>query len=436
MLPFDQISQPIVVKRLSNGLTVVCHPISGPAVGLELLVRSGPVWETPRLLGVSHFLEHMLFRGIPEFPSITQLGLALDDVGAESSAATYSDMTILSLKTLPETLEQGLVLLRGMATEPVFEGLTAEKKIILEECLEDMDEDNQLVALDQLSSQLLYGNHVYSYPILGTPQTIERIDRRTLRAHLNRHYKPSGVVLAIAGEITPAKTIRLVKNVFGTWSDPSDATPDPVIPPAPTFRGPRVLRVVSARSQVTVRVSFRALAFGDPEYMVEKAILRILDATSGSPLRRALQDEKGFCYSLSAGVDAYEQTGAVHIDVNLQPDRLVEGIDEILRIFTRLARKGFSPEETDRMIAQYVKGKRFSATDPWDFCGRVAFRALYPTPISFEQEFVATQSLRASDLNRLAARIFRAENLGITLVGPVTDKRLRDIRARLRIFPN
>ncbi|MBF0502656.1 MAG: insulinase family protein [Candidatus Riflebacteria bacterium] len=415
-------------------MTFVFHPISGPAVGLALLVRCGSVWETLPRLGISHFLEHMLFRGVPKYPSITALGLALDDVGAESNAATYSDMTILSMKTLPETLESGLSLLYSMATEPVLEGLTAEKKIILEECMEDTDEDGQVVAIDQLSSQLLYGNHVYSYPILGTPQTVEHIDRRALREHLKKHYKPSGVVLAIAGDISLAKARKFVQRVFGSWNDPDDSIQDDQILPVPPFRGPRVLRVVSARSQVSVRISFRALNFCDPDYYVEKTILRILDATSGSPLRRALQDENGFCYSLSAGVDAYEHAGAVHVDLNLQPDRLIKGIGEVLRIFSLLARKGFTKEETERSTAQYVKGKRLSSTDPWDFSGRVAFRALFPTPLSFEQEFAATQNLIAEDLNRVAARLFRTENLGITLVGPVSDRLLRDLRALMRTF--
>lgn len=400
-----------------------------------MLVRAGPVWENPQNNGISHFLEHMLFRGVPEHPSATALGLALDEAGSEANAATYSDMTVVTLKALPEMAEPALKLLCRMVQEPVFEGLPAEKRIILEECLEDMDEDGQLVAIDQLSSQLMYGDHVYALPILGTATTVEAINRQRLREYLARYYRPANAVVLTSGQIEPKQAVAIAKRVFGDWSDPVGTEPLGKTLPVPEFRGPKILRVRSARSQITCRVSFRALAFSDPEYFVEKAILRILDAASGSPLRQALQDRGGYCYSLSAGVDAYDKAGAVHVDLNLQPDRLLDGLEELLKVFNRLARRGFTEEETDRMIAQYLKGKRFSANDLWDFSGRYGFRALYPTPLSFEDEFSKTQELTAADLTNLGRRLFRRQNIGITMVGPVTDRQLRAVRALTKSFP-
>jgi len=378
----------------------------------------------------------MLFRGTTEHPSATRLCRALDDVGAEANAATFSDMIILSLKVLPETLDAGLHLLKGMVTEPVFEGLTAERRIIIEECFEDMDEDGQVIALDQLSSQLLFGRHVYSLPILGPPENVERLTRAQLRTHLQTHFRPTQAVLVLSGGASPIEARTAATRVFGPWSSPTLPEPEAPIGHPPPFHGPRVLRIRSARSQVLCRLSFRGLSFYDPEYFVEKAIVRILDAASGSPLRELLQDKHGFCYSLGAGVDAYAQAGAVHVDLTLHPDRFLEGVDQLLRLFARLHRQGFTDEETRRMVAQYVKGKRLAANDLWDFSSRAAFRALYPGQLSFEDEFHATQHLTADRLNLLARRLFRASNLGLTLVGPIGEKTATLVRKRLQSFPD
>ncbi|HNW36870.1 MAG TPA: insulinase family protein [Candidatus Ozemobacteraceae bacterium] len=298
------------------------------------------------------------------------------------------------------------------------------------------DEDGQLTAIDQLSSQLIYGDHPYALPILGTTETVKRIQRRHLESHLHGHYRPDSTVVALAGGFDPRKARIAAEKVFGKWK-PASPSQEPGRPgPVAELKGPKLLAVDSPRSQVQVRVSFRALAFNDVDFHIQKSLVRILDAGSGSPLRQAMQDSKGFCYSLSVGTDSYENAGAIHIDFSVQPDVLEDAVGECLRIMARLARKPLETGMVDHMLYQYVKAKRFASNDVWDFCGRYAFRALYPSPISFAEEFVATQKLRPADIHSIAARLLRRSNLGVTLVGDISKARAARVKKLLRSFPD
>ena len=241
--------------------------------------------------------------------------------------------------------------------------------------------------------------------------------------------------VALAGGFDSRKAQMAARKVFGKWLP----APLPRIPkrpgPVAALNGPKILSVDSPRSQVQARVSFKALAFNDPEFHVQKSLVRILDGGSGSPLRQAMQDSKGFCYSLSVGTDSYENAGAIHIDFSVQPDVLEDAIGECLKVMASIAKAPLAKDVVDHMLYQYVKAKRFASTDVWDFCGRYAFRALYPSPISFAEEFAATQKLRPTDIHAMASRLLRRTHLGVTLVGDISKARAARVKKLLRSFP-
>ncbi len=435
LYPFQNLSQPLESFRLANGLSVVLHRFASPAVGFAFFVRAGPAFESRETNGVSHFLEHMLFRGVPAHPSSEELTLALDRVGAEANAATYTDLIALSCKILPESVEEALALFRDMVTAPVFAGLDAEREIILEEFLEDFDEDGTLTAIDQLSSQLLYRTHPYALPILGNKEFLQTLTIDDLRGHLARFFQPGAGVLCLSGALGPTPDVRgLIERTFGRMN-PGDGAATAAVPPLPPFRGPRLNWVDSPRSQIQCRISFLGWPVGDPDFVLQKALVRLLDNPSGSPLRQAMQDEKGFCYSLAVGLDAYAAAGAVHVDFSVKPERLIDAVYECLRVLARTAERPPSDGIVEHMIHQYVKGKRFAASDLWDFSGRVGFRALFPTAQPFEEEFVASQRVTARDLARLARRLFRPSRLGVTLVGPCCGSSYHRLARMIERFP-
>ncbi len=433
--PFHLLTAPLETLVLPNGLTAVLHRFPSPAVGLAFYMRAGPAYETPETNGISHVLEHMLFRGVPAFPSSEALTRALDRVGAEANAATFTDLIVLSCKVLPEAVEEALTLFRDMVTVPVFAGLDAEREIILEEFLEDFDEDGTLTAIDQLSNQLLYRTHPYALPILGNKDFLERLSEEDLRTHLVRFCQPGASVVCLSGDLPPTPAVRaMLERTYGRMPA-GDLTATATVPPIPAFRGPRLNWVDSPRSQILCRVSFLGWPIGDADFILQKALVRLLDNPSGSPLRQAMQDEKGFCYSLAVGVDAYAAAGAVHVDFSVKPDRLVDALYECLRVLARLAERPPTADLVEHMVQQYVKGKRFAANDLWDFSGRVGFRALYPGPPPFDEEYHASQQVRQADLQRLARRLFRPARLGVTLVGPCCGAHYHRVGRMIDRFP-
>lgn len=398
---------------------------------MAFLVKCGPIVETPENNGISHFLEHMLFRGTPEFPSAQKLSFALDKVGADANAATFTDMTIVSQRVLPEAVEEALTVLFGMVTRPILDGIEAERDIILEECREDLDEDGQLIAMDQLSSQMMFGKHPYAMPILGTAESVAGFSAKQVKAFHRDFYRPSRSVICLSGQIQPSHALEAVRRVFGGWRESRRPVPVPRIPPVKQWVGPRKLVVKTGSSQIHCRVSFRGPAFTHPDYFIAEALARILDSGSGSPLRRVLQEERGFCYTFGVGTDSYEEAGGLHIDLSVKPDNLPEALERILDVMFELARKGVPGELVKHMIAQYVKYKRFAVADLWEFSGKEAFHVLFPRSGPFDEEIVKTQKLTGRKMQPAIRRIVRMENLGLTLIGAVSRKLNSQIRAVL-----
>ncbi|MBF0407908.1 MAG: insulinase family protein [Candidatus Riflebacteria bacterium] len=435
-LPSDELFSNIFTTTLDNGLRVVVHSFPSPSVGFSAAVLTGPIWETPENSGISHFLEHAVFRGIPRYPSAKKLALALDKVGSDANAATFCDLTAFSQRLLPESVEAGMEIARDMLSIPVFEGIEVERNIILEECMEDIDEEGKLIAVDQLSSQLLYDSHPYSHPILGTRESVRLITRSMLKKHLGLFYRPENMVVTLSGEIDKNSAFEMANKVFGTLKSNSNSRPfSSEIAAVPKFSGPVLKVVKSPKSQINIRFSFTALPIPDPDFYLVKAIANILDSSSGSPLRNALQEKSGLCYSLGCGIDAYQKAGAVHIDLSVQPSRLTEAIEKTMKVFRNISKKGFSREENILMKEQYIKEKRFSSNDHWEFSGRKAMELLFDLPRTIKDEYDMFTAIPDEKLVEIARKVFGSENLGITLIGPVT-KALQNEIAALSYFSN
>ncbi len=424
------------VTALPNGLTVVFAPIEAPAVGVTLAVRCGPAFERPRDAGIAHFLEHMLFRGIPTAPTSTLLARQLDAIGADANAATSSDLTMLWHKLLPEHLAEGLALLYAMVTEPELTDLETERQIVLEELGEELDERGRLIAIDQLAAAVLFGKHPYARPILGTAAALQRFTAADLRRQLRTCYRPGNAVLIVSGRFDRRTAERAVKASFGRWQEPDDL-PLPVVPATvPEYTGPQVHRVFTGgRSQVLVRLSCRGHACTSRAHEHEKALWRLLDSGPSSPLRRVLQEEQGFCYTLGTDLDVYEQGSALHIDLTLHPDRLQAGIGALLDMLGQRVRHGIPRDECDWMAQQYAKEKRFAAQDLWDYPTIVGLRALGKHPRQFSDDFADVLDLTPAALTRTARRLLRPDNLLLTIVGPVPARQVEPLRKLLADFP-
>src|SRR6185437_9134781 len=187
---------------LPNGLKLVLVPQPNVHRAVaSLYLRAGSRFETPENNGISHFLEHMVFRGTTSLPSAHDQALAFERLGGTLYAATHVDHGVMTVSVPPTNLERVLALLGEVTVAPRFSDIEVERGIVREEILEDLDDDGRDVDADNITRALLYADHPLGYTITGSLATLGRFDERMIRAHHARHYTAENAVLCVAGRL-------------------------------------------------------------------------------------------------------------------------------------------------------------------------------------------------------------------------------------------
>ncbi|MCC7535845.1 MAG: insulinase family protein, partial [Deltaproteobacteria bacterium] len=249
-------------RTLGNGLRVVA--VEQPhlhRVAIELLCRVGSRYETSQTNGLSHFLEHMLFRGTRRFPSHFALADAIERLGATLMATTYPDYTTFEVSVPPSALDDALAIFADVIASPSFLDLEVEKGIVREEILEDLDENGRDVDADNLVRRLLFGAHPLGLRVTGGSRNITRFEVPDLEAHRRRHYVGRNLALSVAGAVTAEQVFAAAERRLARLDAGRRITARAPTSIAP---GPRCEVHDSQGNQSDVRISFRTFSERDP----------------------------------------------------------------------------------------------------------------------------------------------------------------------------
>ena len=207
---------PAATDRLPNGLTTVV--IDRPhthQVLITLMVRAGSRFEPQERIGLTHFLEHMLFRGNTAYPDAPKLNLAFEAVGGSANANTGVESTEFYFICHPEKVDAGLALLSHLVRSPTFPEAEKEREIILEEMLSDYNEHGELVDLPAIVARMLWPHHPLGQSITGSPETLAGLTVDHLRAQLRDYVYPANAILAVSGNVRPDTVFRAVRHHLG-----------------------------------------------------------------------------------------------------------------------------------------------------------------------------------------------------------------------------
>ena len=203
---------------LDNGLRVVSVSMPHHS-SCEVLVALGvgSRHESRHRAGISHFLEHMLFKGTADFPSGLELERAFEAVGGSANAATDSESTTFHSRIHPAHLQDGIALFASLLLRPLFNDIELERRVILEEALGDLNESGRQINPDNIVARLLFANHPLGQPTVGSRWAIERLGLSHFRQYYARHYVPGNAVLAVAGPIDHDEVITAEETQFTEW---------------------------------------------------------------------------------------------------------------------------------------------------------------------------------------------------------------------------
>src|SRR6185369_5540785 len=206
------------LHTLKNGLRVVTVEMPHlHSAEIAIYLKVGGRNDPPGREGLSHFLEHILFRGTADFASSQEIENAFEAIGGAPNASTDADSTCFYSRVHPEFYRRGMEIFASMIMRPLLEGIEIEKRIITEEAREDLNEQGEEINADTIASRLLWPKHPLGMPTIGTLESIAAISFADLETHLQTYYVPRGAVLVVAGPVDCSAVFDAAAEVFSPW---------------------------------------------------------------------------------------------------------------------------------------------------------------------------------------------------------------------------
>ncbi|CAN5702896.1 pitrilysin family protein [soil metagenome] len=316
-------------------------------------VRVGSRFEDERTNGLSHFLEHMIYRGTDRLRTAHDVNYAFERLGGALYAATQVDYGVFSVSLPPENFDAAVSLFAEVLAEPAFHDVAIEQGIVCEEILEDLDDEGRQVDADNLSRELIYPDHPLGFMITGDETRVRSFDREALSLHHTRHYRGAGVVVVASGALegsslqdSAARALDRLEKSFGRVAAGERIA---AVAPAFTQKKARMRIVENVSSQTELRVCLRGVPETDPDRPALDVFMRLVDDGMSTRLYHRICDAQGLCYDVSAGYDGYEDDGVVDFAAGTQHQRTAKIAREILAMVEELGQSGPTEEELEKV---------------------------------------------------------------------------------------
>ena len=416
---------------LANGLRVVTVELphlhsADVAVYLKVGGRNDPAGKT----GLSHFLEHMLFRGTANYASSLEIEAAFESLGGGINAATDADSTCYYGRIHPRFAAQGLEILASMLLRPRLEGIELERRIIGEEALEDISQEGDEISPDLVVGRMLWPDHPLGASTVGSLEDIARISEADLQQHLATWYRPNNAVVVAAGPLAHQQIVEAAERLLGSWQPAELPGVLSVSPPLPI--GPSCRFVRDSDSQITMQLAFRACHRAAPELTALKLLRRILAGGGCSRLHLALRERLGLIYSVDASIGSYDETGCLSIDLSTAPENLATVLKATLEELRLLAASPVPEAELERVRTVYLADLDYSRDSVSEMGIRFGWGTLMGVARSIDDDQRLVAQVSAAELQELAAELFRPENRFLGVIGPIESIDQQEIEMLLQ----
>jgi predicted Zn-dependent peptidase len=372
---------------LANGLTVLSESMPGVrSVALGAWVRAASLHESADKMGVSHMLEHMVFKGTPT-RSAKELALALETLGGSLDAYTAREHTAYQAKVLDEHLPQAADVLADLIFRPTLRAsdLALERKVVLEEINTVDDTPDDLVF--ELHNSQLWGNHPYGYSILGTRETVAALDQGDLRALHSRAYHPEQIVVAAAGNVEHDALLETLES--SGWADIPRGGLPALRSPAPIVQAPGAVHFERDTAQTHVVIGSTVFAHSDPRRYAMSLIGMLFGGGMSSRLFQRIREELGLAYSVYSFQSFHEDSGVHGVYVGTTPESARAAVDAINAEMELLAAQGLSEEDLTAGKSQLKGQITLSLESPSSRMYRAAGVELYGEPYRTLDEVLA-----------------------------------------------
>lgn len=409
----------IELTELEDGLRVVTEVVpSVRSVTLGLWVRTGSRDETPAQAGVSHFLEHLLFKGTKRHSAI-ELSEYFDGLGAATNAATGKETTHLYSRFVDEHTEGAFDVLAEMFLKPTFPEIDSERQVVIEEIA--MYEDEPSDRVHDVLANAVFGDHPLGRRVLGSAEVIAEVPIPEISRYHQARYVGSNIVVSAAGSLEHERIVELA----GRYLNPpvSAAAPPDLSEPADE---PSLIFYPKETEQYHICFGAPGIARDDERRWTLGALDAIFGGATSSRLFREIRETRGLAYSVGSYSDQYLERGMVAMYVGTREENVAEACEIIGRELELLRAEGVGAEELAR-AKEHIKGRTVLALESTPGrMSRNARSALFALPfLSIDEIIAKVDAITAEDVIELARELYAPERLSAACIGP-DSARFRD----------
>ncbi|MDO8676365.1 MAG: pitrilysin family protein [Candidatus Azambacteria bacterium] len=405
---------------LPNGLRIITVPmLKTNTVTVLVLVATGSKYETKEINGISHFLEHMTFKGTKKHPTSLSIVEPLDRIGAHFNAFTGQEYTGYYAKADAKHSDMILDIISDITLNPVFnqKEIDKERGVIIEEM--NMYEDSPIRKIDDIWTELLYGDQPAGWDTAGKKEIIAKLQRNNFVKYHSDHYVAPRTLLVVAGKMNPDDILKKAKNLFKTISSHLGKEK---LPTKESQSKPQVKTFYKKTDQTHIAVGVRAYSIFDERRFALEVLATILGGGMSSRLFDLLRDKMGAAYYVRTSHDGATDTGNLATWAGIDNQRIEAILAAILGEYKKIKQNKVSKNELDK-AKERIEGSLILGIETSDeLASFYGFQEILKNEILQPYDIIKkVQQVTATDVYDAANDIFRPEKLNLAMIGPVKD---------------
>jgi predicted Zn-dependent peptidase len=419
----------IEVTRFSNGLTVLTDRMPDVrSVTLGFFFRKGARHEPFELNGISHFIEHAVFKGTKK-RSALQIAIETDRLGGNLDAFTMHEETGFAIKVVDRQITDAFDLLADLLVNPVFDEkeLKREQKVIIEEI--KMTEDAPEDFLGEIFNEKLFPNHSLGLSIAGTPKTVKTFNHKVTQKYHREIFTSQNLIIAAAGNIEHRQIVDLAEKSFNFKIEiRTPKTEDQ----RPTIASPIVIKKNKNLEQAHLIIATPFVSATSERRYAADILANALGGGTSSRLWQKVREEKGLAYSVGASAAMYQDCGVFSIYAGTAPRQTEKILDISLRELRRVVKNGIASEELELVKAQSIAAILLGLEDSSTRAGTLArLEMVHGRQISLEETVAKIEAVSAEEVRELAKEFFQTEKIAFAALGNLNG--LKIARERLSV---
>lgn len=422
------------LHTLANGLNVILVPMDGVrSLTVLAMVGTGSRFETPKTAGISHFLEHMVFKGTKRFPTARELASAIDAVGAEFNAYTSKEYTGYYVKSASEHVELSLDVVSDMLLAPKLRhaDMEREKGVIVEEI--HMYEDTPMRHIGDIFENVMFAGSPLGRDVIGSEETVREFTRKDFERHLATWYGLKNVCFVIAGDsgvVSDKKLLMKIEKAFAKQSPQRSTEPTQnyvrKLVDNPLSQDHKLRVEYKDTQQAHFIMAFPGVKRTDPDKYALSILATLLGGNMSSRLFTEVREKRGLCYYVHSEMDSYHETGLFGASAGVDPARVDEAVkvvrEQLLLLLSDKKGHQISLGEVERAKSHVVGSTILQFEDCQTVAQSYAMGKLLQDHVeTVEDKLKKLQAVSLDDVRRVAKRLVKPEDLYFALIGPYKD---------------